>query len=124
MLLQQLTEVLEAVKDKIRQPTRFLHQQRIADPSYTYRSGPKAWGWDTLDPTRIRVEFSVKQRRRTSARTVDYALFDDAGTPIALVEAKKLHEPLGSHHLQLLEYATHRQAPYAIATDGNVWELF
>ena len=124
MLLQQLTEVLEAVKDKIANQHDFFTNNELQTRVTLIDPVLKALGWDTLDPTRIRVEFSVKQRRRTSARTVDYALLDDAGAPIALIEAKRLHESLGSHHLQLLEYATHRRAPYAIATDGNVWELF
>lgn len=107
MLLQQLTEVLDSVKDKIANQHEYFTNNELQTRVTLIDPVLKALGWDTLDPTKIRVEYSVKQRRRTSVRNVDYALLDGSKTPIAMIEAKRLHESLGSHHLQLLEYATH-----------------
>ena len=78
----------------------------------------RALSWDTGDPALVQPEFDL------SGYKVDYALFGVDGNPVAVVEAKRLGETLGSHVLQLVTYATLSGAPYACLTDGDRWELY
>lgn len=43
---------------------------------------------------------------------------------VAVVEAKKLGEPLKAHQMQMLNYANAAGIAYAGLTDGNHWELY
>lgn len=78
----------------------------------------RALSWDTGDPALVQPEYDL------SGYKVDYALFGVDGNPVAVVEAKRLGETLGSHVLQLVTYATLSGAPYACLTDGDRWELY
>ena len=59
-----------------------------------------------------------------SGAWADYALLDADGKPVAIMEAKKLNEPLAAHRLQMVNYANLSGVPYAGLTDGNRWELY
>ncbi len=53
----------------------------------------RSLGWDTEDPTQVRLEYEVDPKRE-DARRVDYALFQNTDTskPYILIEAKGAHE--------------------------------
>ncbi len=78
----------------------------------------QALGWDTADPALVLPEYDMSGNR------ADYALLDGTDKPTALVEAKKLGEPLASHRMQIVNYANLSGVPYAGLTDGNQWELY
>ena len=78
----------------------------------------RSLGWDVSDPALVTPEYAVGNRRP------DYALLNDGGAPCALLEAKKLGEPLGDHLEQMVRDANMAGVPYAGLTDGNRWELY
>lgn len=78
----------------------------------------RALGWDVSDPEVVAPEYKV------SGGWADYALLQPDGKPAATLEAKKLGEPLGSHWMQMLNYANAAGIEYAGITDGNHWELY
>ena len=59
-----------------------------------------------------------------SGKWADYALLRTDGKPAAVVEAKRLGEPLGAHQTQMLTYAVAAGISYAGLTDGDHWELY
>ena len=75
-------------------------------------------GWDVTDPELVWAEYSMQGGR------VDYALMRD-GSPIAVIEAKKLGTGLGADATaQVLNYVSNDQAvKYAIATNGDSWRM-
>ena len=76
-----------------------------------------ALGWDVTDPSQVIIEYS------TSHGNADYALLRD-GRPIAVIEAKKLNEPLKRHTIQMLTYANAQGIEYALLTNGDTWEMY
>lgn len=74
-------------------------------------------GWDTEDPHKVVPEY------QDSGTYADYALM--VGTnPGALVEAKKLGEPLASGIEQALNYCNRQGINHMIVTDGDLWEMY
>lgn len=124
MLLEPLTDALALVRDRIahfeREFTNNEQQTRLSlvDPVLT------ALGWDPQDPSSVRVEFPVRQRKRNANSKADYALFASKQKPIAFVEAKSLGTELGLAQDQLFEYGTSESVPYAIATNGANWTVY
>lgn len=43
---------------------------------------------------------------------------------IAVVEAKRLDEPLRKHATQIVNYANYQGIKFAVLTDGNQWEMY
>lgn len=78
----------------------------------------QALEWDTSDPQVVSAEYAVHGGR------ADYALLGDDGKPVAIIEAKKLGEPVDHHVHQMLNYANAEGIPYAGLTDGNHWHLY
>lgn len=75
-------------------------------------------GWDTTDPSIVMTEYDV------SGRKADYALLGQNSLPTAIVEAKRLGEPLQSHLEQMNENAERVGVKFAGITDGDRWELY
>ncbi len=78
----------------------------------------RALGWDTEDPALVVPEHPFGKIR------ADYALMNADGKPAAVIEAKKLGEPLKDHRDQMLNYANSSGIRYACLTDGDRWELY
>ena len=78
----------------------------------------QALGWDTTDPSIVITEYDVNGRK------ADYALLGQNSLPTAIVEAKKLGEPLQSHLEQMKENAERVGVKFAGITDGDRWELY
>lgn len=118
MLLDELVRCLEVLQGHIRSHTAALQrteaQTRLAliDPLL------RVLDWDVSDPSMVTPEYPVETRR------VDYALLYPKGTPVAVVEAKKLGADLTAHRMQMLNYANMAGIPYAALTNGNSWELY
>ena len=117
-MLDELVDVIETLKSRINEYRAVLQgneaQTRLSliDPLL------RALGWDTADPALVRPEYNL------SGNWADYALLGADGKPVAIVEAKKLNETLGSHVLQMVNYANLSGVPYAGLTDGDRWELY
>ena len=54
----------------------------------------------------------------------DYALLDEGGKPVIMVEAKKLGEPLDRAATQGIQYTLQKGVPYFVVTDGQRWHVY
>lgn len=77
----------------------------------------RALDWDTEDPSQVKPEFSMRQRRS------DYALLYD-GRPLVMVEAKALSASLLDARSQGVSGAVLLGVPYFVCTDGDTWEVY
>ena len=119
-MLDELVDVIETLKSRINEHRSVLQgneaQTRLSliDPLL------RALGWDTTDPALVRTEFNLNNGR------ADYALLNADEKPVAIIEAKRLDESLGTtdHRMQMLTYANFSNVSYAGLTDGNQWVLY
>ncbi len=119
-MLDELVGVIETLKSRINEHRSVLQgseaQTRLSliDPLL------RMLGWDTADPALVRPEYNLSGGR------ADYALLDPDKKPVAIIEAKKLNEQLGTmdHRMQMLTYANFSNVPYAGLTDGNQWVFY
>ena len=82
-------------------------------------------GWDVSDPELVTPEYTrADSSVGSSGWAADYALLRPDGHPAAVVEAKRLGEPLATHRMQMLNYANAWGIEYAGLTDGDRWELY
>lgn len=118
MLLDALTEVIETLKGRIADhgPTLSVSETRtrvaLIDPLL------QVLGWDTTDPSFVVPEYDVNGRK------ADYALLAQNGLPAAIVEAKRLGQPLQPFLAQLIKNAEMVGVEFAWITDGDQWELY
>ena len=117
MLLGALVNVIETLKERINAHGATLRQNETRTRMALIDPLLAALGWDTSDPELVTPEFISNGR-------ADYALLKPGGKPLALVEAKKLGEPLENHRMQMLNYANASGIEYAGLTDGDRWELY
>ena len=117
MLLGALVNVIETLKERINAHGATLRQNETRTRMALIDPLLAALGWDTSDPELVTPEFISNGR-------ADYALMKPGGKPLALVEAKKLGEPLENHRMQMLNYANASGIEYAGLTDGDRWELY
>ena len=118
MLLDDLVGVIETLKGRIAAHGSALRENETRTRMALIDPLLQALGWDVSDPEMVTPEYSV------GASRADYALLTPAGTPSALVEAKKLDESLASHRMQMLNYANISGIPHAGLSDGNHWEMY
>ena len=119
-MIDELVSVIETLKSRINEHRSVLQgneaQTRLSliDPLL------RMLGWDTADPALVRPEYNLSGGR------ADYALLDPDKKPVAIIEAKKLNEQLGTmdHRMQMLTYANFSNVPYAGLTDGNQWVFY
>ena len=79
----------------------------------------RALGWDVSDPALVTPEYNL------SGQKADYALFNDGGEPVAVLEAKRLGTSFSTPEIaQMVTYANLSNVHYAGLTDGNRWELY
>ncbi|GAB4305573.1 MAG: hypothetical protein Kow0097_04140 [Candidatus Bipolaricaulota bacterium] len=116
MVLKELLEVVERVKDRAErfrdelQRSEALTRYALIDPIL------RALGWDTEDPQKVRPEFS------TDSGNPDYALLWD-GKPHLMVEAKALAKNLDAAKDKGFQYCWKNKVSYYVVTDGNAWEV-
>lgn len=116
-MLDDLLDAIAKVRDKVSQHRALLKQNEIRTRTVLIDPILCALGWDDTDPTTVSVEYT------TEPGPVDYALLRDS-KPIAIVEAKRLDEPLKKHEMQMLTYAMAQGIKYALLTDGDTWVMF
>ena len=117
-LLEPLVSIIETVKHRIAEYDASLRENEIRTRVALIDPLLQALGWDVSDPSAVTIEFDVEGRR------ADYALLRSADRPAATIEAKRLGEALGTHRMQMLNYANASSVDFAGLTDGNHWELY
>ncbi|MBI4311803.1 MAG: type I restriction enzyme HsdR N-terminal domain-containing protein [Chloroflexi bacterium] len=83
----------------------------------------QALEWDTTDRKKVRTEYPIKSVYGTRDRRADYVLMNGE-QPAALVEAKRLGEPLDAGFDQVLANCLFEDIQYMILTDGNHWDMY
>ena len=78
----------------------------------------QALGWDTFDVDIVVPEYSVGSRR------VDYALKTALATTDVFLEIKAPGKADDAADQQLFEYAYHVGIPFAVLTDGRIWNFY
>ena len=78
----------------------------------------QALGWDTFDIDSVVPEYSVGNRR------VDYALKATPSTTDVFLEIKAPGKADDAADQQLFEYAFHVGVPFAVLTDGRIWNFY
>ena len=118
-MLDELVGCIDELKSRIAKYRNSLNENETRTRMQLIDPLLRVLGWDVSDPQYIIPEFKV------SDGWADYALLRDDGKPAAMVEAKKLDEPLKpAHRAQMLKYAIELGIPYTGLTDGNHWELY
>ena len=118
MVLDELLDAVEQVQGRIREHGDSLrgHETRtrvvLIDPILN------VLGWNVADPSLVALELMDGSKKRA-----DYVLLA-SGTYRAIIEAKKLGEPLAGHHEQMLAYCISSSVPYAALTNGDRWLLY
>lgn len=82
------------------------------------RSILQALGWDTFDVDSVIPEYTVGKRR------VDYALKANPSNTDVFLEIKAPGKADDAADQQLFEYAFHEGVPFAVLTDGRVWNFY
>ena len=117
-MLDELVGCIDELKDRISKYRNSLNENETRTRTQLIDPLLRALGWDVSDPRYVIPEFKV------SDGWADYALLRDNGKPAAMLEAKKLDEPLKpAHRAQMLKYAIELGIPYTGLTDGNHWEF-
>ena len=118
-MLDELVGCIDELKDRISKYRNSLKENETRTRTQLIDPLLRVLGWDVSDPQYVIPEFKV------SDGWADYALLRDNGKPTAMLEAKKLDEPLKpAHRAQMLKYAIELGIPYTGLTDGNHWELY
>jgi type I restriction enzyme R subunit len=85
-------------------------------------------GWDVLSQIREEVFFTKgriivrgKLVSRGKAKFADYILYYKPNIPIALIEAKDNHHPVGGGMQQALEYAATLDIPFVFSSNGDAF---
>ena len=118
MLLDELITVIETLKQRITDHGAILQDNETRSRMALIDPLLHVLGWDTTDPFLVIPEFDA------GGGQVDYALLDKKGGPTAVIEAKRLGEPLQKYRHQMIGYAKDARINYAGITDGDQWELY
>ncbi len=119
MVLEDLHELIETLQARIDahgpalQQSEALTRYALIDPLL------RGLGWDTGDPAQVMPEY------RSAAGSADYALLGASSKPQIIIEAKKLGTQLDFKvRQQVTGYCQEEGIPYAVITDGRLWELY
>ena len=120
MWLDDLNELVDTLKERIKQHRDVLGKNETAtryaliDPLLT------ALGWDLQDPGQVQTEYSIGDGR------ADYAMLasGDSSPPRLIVEAKKLDRPIGDGIKQSINYCTEDGILYFVVTNGRDWAVY
>ncbi len=121
MSLDDLVGVIETLQSRIQEHGNILSQNETHTRTVLIDPLLSALGWEVTNPRLVKPEYGISGQR------ADYALLSDQGhIPIALLEVKRLGEPLdrAKHQEQVFTYASMQQVRYAGLTDGNRWILY
>ena len=118
MLLDPLTKCIEQLQARIKAHGASLGQNELRTRIALIDPLLRILGWEVSDPDCVTPEYQINKK------FVDYALMGPHGKPAAILEAKKLGEPLTDHRMQMLNYANMNGISYAGLTNGDRWELY
>lgn len=118
MLLGDLVGCIESLQERIGSHRDTLREYETRTRMALIDPMLRVLGWDVSNPDLVTPEY------RAGDGWADYALLRDDGGVAAILEAKKLGEPLSSHRMQMLNYANVSGIEFAGLTDGNHWELY
>ena len=118
MLLDELITVIETLKQRITDHGAILQDNETRSRMALIDPLLQVLGWDTTDPFLVIPEFDA------GGGQVDYALLGKKGGPTAVIEAKRLGEPLQKYRHKMIRYAKDARINYAGITDGDQWELY
>ncbi len=118
MLLDELITVIETLKQRITDHGAILQDNETRSRMALIDPLLHVLGWDATDPFLVIPEYDA------GGGQVDYALLDKKGGPTAVIEAKRLGEPLQKKWDQMIRYAMDDRINYAGITDGDRWELY
>ena len=116
--MNDLTKAIDALQNRLREHTSVLGENETRTRMALIDPLLQALAWDTSDPSQVVPEFKV------GSKWVDYALLGHNGTPVAVIESKRLNESLEKHRMQMINYANMAVISYAGLTNGNQWELY
>ena len=118
MLLDDLVAEIERLKMCIETHRATLQENEIRTRVALIDPLLALLGWSPADPALVTPEYPFGRDR------ADYALLGAGGAPVAVIEAKRLGEPLAAHRIQMVNYANVSGIPHAGLTDGEHWELY
>ena len=101
-MLDELVSLIETLAERIGRHRDVLGKNEMHTRMALVDPLLRALEWDTSDPQVVSAEYTVQGGGRA-----DYALFGEDAKPVAIIEAKKLGEPVDEHVLQMLNYAKH-----------------
>lgn len=117
MPLEEFIGLVEELQDRIQKHGSLLRGSEALTRYVLIDPFLRALGWDTENPDHVRPEYPG------AGGYADYALMH-SGKPVALLEAKKLGEPLTSGVGQALNYYNQQGINYMVVTDGCRWEMY
>ena len=119
-LLRPLTDAITRVRTVINEHEDKLSTDETKTRYVLIDPVLQALGWNVSFLDDVEVEYITQERKK-----VDYALLGSDGSPLVLVEAKRLNEPNESKNLsQLLMYCVEIGVRYGVLTDGNHWQMY
>lgn len=117
MPLESLLELVETLSARIDEHGTALRQSEALTRAVLIDPLLRELGWDTEEPSLVMPEY------RLGRGFADYALLKD-GTPMIMVEAKKLGTPLQEATSQGIGYCIQDGIGYFAVTDGRLWEIY
>ena len=117
-MLDEQTEIIDLLKKRIRDDGHALRANETRTRAVLIDPVLQMLDWDVSDPKAVTLEYEVGKAK------ADYALLGSNGRPVAVIEAKKLDEPLQSHLTQMLTYAVMAGIRFAGLTNGDTWQIY
>ena len=118
MPLESLLELVETLRGRIDEHGGALRQSEALTRYALIDPMLRELGWDTDDPALVVPEY------RSGSGSADYALLGN-GSPVMMVEAKKLDTPLRDAVLsQGINYCLMEGTKHFTVTDGQRWEIY
>ena len=118
MLLDDLVEVIETLKERIAAHGAGLRENQIRTRMALINPLLTALGWDTANLSIVIPEYEIRGQK------ADYALLSHSGRTTVMLEANRLDQPLAPRRIQMVSHANTSGVPYAALTNGNDWELY
>lgn len=113
--LKQLAERIKEIKPNIR--TEEATKTSMIMPFF------QLLGYDVFNPLEFVPEFTADVGIKKGEK-VDYAIVDEKGVPVILIEAKSCTASLDKHGSQLFRYFATTPAKFAILTNGITYRFY
>lgn len=117
-MLDEQVKTIDLLKKRIQENSAALRANETRSRAVLIDPVLQMLDWDVSNPKVVALEYEV------GGKKADYALLRPDGHPVAVIEAKKLDEPLESHRMQMLNYANIEGIPFAGLTNGGTWQIY